>query len=119
MSNLRVHELAKQLGVSSKDLVAKLAEIGEYVKGPSSAVLPPVERKLRELIPVADGAGEAPAKKTAAKKTAAKKGAKKAVRKTAKKAGAKKTARKGAAKKTARKAPARKRTAKRAPARKR
>ncbi|MBU6213509.1 MAG: translation initiation factor IF-2 [Actinomycetales bacterium] len=73
MSNLRVHELAKQLGVSSKDLVAKLAEIGEYVKGPSSAVLPPVERKLRELIPVADGAGEAPAKKTAAKKTAAKK----------------------------------------------
>ena len=75
MSNLRVHELAKQLGVSSKDLVAKLAEIGEYVKGPSSAVLPPVERKLRELIPVADGAGKAPAKKAAAKKTAAKKAA--------------------------------------------
>ena len=76
MSNLRVHELAKELGMSSKDLLAKCAEIGEYVKGPSSAVLPPVERKLRELIPVPDGAAAKPAaKKTAAKKTAAKKAA--------------------------------------------
>ena len=69
----RVHELAKELGISSKDVVAKLAEIGEYVKGPSSTVEAPVVRKLHEAFPAsaAPPAKKAPAKKAAAKATAA------------------------------------------------
>ncbi len=64
----RVHELAKELGVSSKDVVAKLAELGEYVKGPSSTVEAPVVRRLHEAFPaVAAPAKKAPAKKAAAK----------------------------------------------------
>ncbi|MSW43713.1 MAG: translation initiation factor IF-2, partial [Actinobacteria bacterium] len=67
MSKVRVHELAKELGVSSKDVLAKLQELGEFVKSASSTVEAPVVRKLREAMP----AVEAPVKKTAAKKTAA------------------------------------------------
>ncbi len=47
----RVHELAKELGVTSKDVLVKLGELGEYVKGPSSTVEAPVVRKLREAMP--------------------------------------------------------------------
>ena len=65
MSKVRVHELAKELGVSSKDVLAKLQELGEFVKSASSTVEAPVIRKLKEAMP----AVEAPAKKTAAKKT--------------------------------------------------
>jgi translation initiation factor IF-2 len=69
----RVHELAKELGISSKDVVAKLAELGEYVKGPSSTVEAPVVRRLHEAFPaVAAPAKKAPAKKAAAKAPAAK-----------------------------------------------
>ena len=65
MSKVRVHELAKELGVSSKDVLAKLQELGEFVKSASSTVEAPVIRKLKEAMP----AVEAPVKKTAAKKT--------------------------------------------------
>ncbi|WP_409365861.1 translation initiation factor IF-2 N-terminal domain-containing protein, partial [Mycolicibacterium septicum] len=44
----RVHELAKELGVTSKDLLAKLKEQGEFVKSASSTVEAPVARRLRE-----------------------------------------------------------------------
>ncbi|TGB43391.1 translation initiation factor IF-2 N-terminal domain-containing protein, partial [Mycolicibacterium peregrinum] len=44
----RVHELAKELGVTSKELLAKLKEQGEFVKSASSTVEPPVARRLRE-----------------------------------------------------------------------
>ena len=72
MSKVRVHELAKELGVSSKEVLAKLQELGEFVKSASSTVEAPVVRKLREAMPPAPAATEAPAaKKTAAKKTAA------------------------------------------------
>ncbi|HVL85766.1 MAG TPA: translation initiation factor IF-2 N-terminal domain-containing protein, partial [Pseudonocardia sp.] len=46
----RVHELAKELGVSSKQVLSKLQDLGEYVKSPSSTVEAPVARKLREAM---------------------------------------------------------------------
>ena len=49
----RVHELAKELNVSSKDVLAKLSELGEFVKSASSTVEPPVARRLREAFPPA------------------------------------------------------------------
>lgn len=44
----RVHELAKELGVSSKEVLARLNEQGEFVKSASSTVEAPVARRLRE-----------------------------------------------------------------------
>ncbi|NUP29310.1 MAG: translation initiation factor IF-2, partial [Nocardia sp.] len=54
----RVHELAKELGVTSKELLAKLKEQGEFVKSASSTVEAPVARRLRESF----AAKSAPAK---------------------------------------------------------
>ena len=74
MAKVRVHELAKQLGMESKVVLAKLQEIGEFVKSPSSTVEAPVVRKLLELYPDAKPAEVVkPVKKAAAKKAAAKK----------------------------------------------
>ncbi|WP_080738362.1 translation initiation factor IF-2 [Rhodococcoides fascians] len=47
----RVHELAKELGVTSKELLARLKEQGEFVKSASSTVEAPVARRLRESFP--------------------------------------------------------------------
>ncbi|MFL6161033.1 MAG: translation initiation factor IF-2 [Jatrophihabitantaceae bacterium] len=47
----RVHELAKELGVPSKEVLAKLSELGEFVKSASSTVEAPVARRLREAFP--------------------------------------------------------------------
>ncbi|MGW0158267.1 translation initiation factor IF-2 [Mycobacterium sp. NPDC003323] len=44
----RVHELAKELGVTSKEVLARLNEQGEFVKSASSTVEAPVARRLRE-----------------------------------------------------------------------
>ncbi|HEY0357309.1 MAG TPA: translation initiation factor IF-2 N-terminal domain-containing protein, partial [Mycobacteriales bacterium] len=46
----RVHELAKELGVESKVVMAKLKELGEFVKSASSTVETPVARRLREAL---------------------------------------------------------------------
>ena len=51
----RVHEIASELGVDSKIALAKLKELGEFVKSPSSTIEPPVARKLRAALE-ADGA---------------------------------------------------------------
>ena len=76
----RVHELAKELGVTSKEVLARLSEQGEFVKSASSTVEAPVARRLRESFggtkPAAakvkaDGNG-APAKPAATKPTPAK-----------------------------------------------
>ena len=75
MSKLRVHELAKELGISSKEAVAKLQELGEFVKSASSTSEAPAARKLREAIPAKPAAAEGeekPKKKAVAKKAAAK-----------------------------------------------
>ncbi|HEY0573916.1 MAG TPA: translation initiation factor IF-2 [Pseudonocardia sp.] len=52
----RVHELAKELGVTSKQVLTKLQDLGEYVKSPSSTVEAPVARKLRESMAGGSGA---------------------------------------------------------------
>ncbi|MGW0044826.1 translation initiation factor IF-2 [Rhodococcus sp. NPDC003348] len=62
----RVHELAKELGVTSKELLARLKEQGEFVKSASSTVEAPVARRLRESFPSAKG-DAAPARPEAAK----------------------------------------------------
>ncbi|WP_197506566.1 translation initiation factor IF-2 N-terminal domain-containing protein, partial [Mycobacterium sp. E3339] len=59
----RVHELAKELGVTSKEVLARLNEQGEFVKSASSTVEAPVARRLRESF----GGGKAAPEKTAAK----------------------------------------------------
>ena len=60
----RVHEVASELGVDSKVALAKLKEMGEFVKGPSSSIEPPVARKLRAALEAegftADKAAAAP-----------------------------------------------------------
>jgi translation initiation factor IF-2 len=72
VSKVRVHELAKQLGMESKEVLAKLQEMGEFVRSASSTVEPPVARKLIALFPDAKPAEEKkPVKKAAAKKAAA------------------------------------------------
>ncbi|MET4050686.1 translation initiation factor IF-2 [Frigoribacterium sp. PvP054] len=48
MAKPRVHEIASELGIDSKTALEKLKEMGEFVKGPSSSVEPPVARKLRQ-----------------------------------------------------------------------
>ena len=75
MAKVRVYELAKDLGMESKDVLAKLQEMGEFVRSASSTVEPPVVRKfLEKFPPVVKPAAEAkPAKKAPAKKAAAKK----------------------------------------------
>jgi hypothetical protein len=46
---LRVHELARELDVPSKEILASLSELGEFVTSASSRVEDPVVRRLREL----------------------------------------------------------------------
>ncbi|KAA8965425.1 translation initiation factor IF-2 N-terminal domain-containing protein, partial [Mycobacterium sp.] len=59
----RVHELAKELGVTSKEVLARLSEQGEFVKSASSTVEAPVARRLRESF----GGGKPAAEKAAEK----------------------------------------------------
>ncbi|MEY3434288.1 MAG: hypothetical protein RL057_668 [Actinomycetota bacterium] len=75
MAKVRVYELAKDLGMESKDVLAKLQEMGEFVRSASSTVEPPVVRKFLEKYPpaVKPAAAEKPVKKAPAKKAAAKK----------------------------------------------
>ncbi|MGN8027266.1 translation initiation factor IF-2 [Microbacterium sp. 22242] len=61
----RVHEIAAELGVDSKFALAKLKELGEFVKSPSSTIEPPVARKLRAAIEADKPASAAPAAKAA------------------------------------------------------
>ncbi|MDQ0613156.1 translation initiation factor IF-2 [Microbacterium sp. W4I4] len=65
----RVHEIAAELGIDSKFALAKLKELGEFVKSPSSTIEPPVARKLRAAIE-ADPAAKAAAPKAEAKPAA-------------------------------------------------
>jgi translation initiation factor IF-2 len=74
VSKVRVYELAKELGLESKELLAKLQEVGEFVRSASSTVEAPVLRKLMDKFPELTPSEEAPkAKKAPAKKAAAKK----------------------------------------------
>lgn len=73
MAKVRVYELAKELGVESKAVMAKLNEMGEYTRSASSTIEAPVVRRLRDAFPASGG--DAPAAKKAAPKPAAKKAA--------------------------------------------
>ena len=70
----RVHEIASELGIESKVALEKLKELGEFVKGPSSTIEPPVARKLRAALEAegitAPKAAEKPAAKAPAKPAA-------------------------------------------------
>ncbi|WP_207205348.1 translation initiation factor IF-2 [Microbacterium protaetiae] len=68
MAKPRVHEIASELGVDSKVALAKLKELGEFVKSPSSTIEPPVARKLRAALSADGGkpAGDAAPAKTSA-----------------------------------------------------
>ena len=95
MAKLRVHELAKELGITSKELMGRLKEAGEFVKSSSSSLEPPVVRSMREKFAAAKPKADA---KPAPKKPAAPKGGAKG-RETAKaKPAPKKPAAKGGAK---------------------
>ena len=82
MAQPRVHEFAKEVGVPSKEVIAKLKDMGEFVKSSSSTLNPMVLKKLRAEFPAAAAkpaakAGPAesaakPAPKPAAAKPAAK-----------------------------------------------
>ncbi|WP_411376028.1 translation initiation factor IF-2 [Arthrobacter sp. MPF02] len=61
MAKVRVHELAKELGITSKDAVTKLQELGEFVRSASSTIEAPVVRKLRNAFPDAAAKTAAPA----------------------------------------------------------
>ena len=75
MAKVRVYELAKELGLESKDLLAKFQEVGEFVRSASSTVEAPVVRRLMEKFPDLKPveAEKKPAKKAAVKKAAPKK----------------------------------------------
>lgn len=96
MPKARVYELAKELGVDSKTVLAKLKDMGEFVKSASSTVEAPVIKKLRAQFPSAENqsgatAPASDAKGKESKQTAGKTGEKKtsdkkpAERKTAEK----------------------------------
>jgi translation initiation factor IF-2 len=73
VAKVRVYELAKELGLESKELLAKLQVVGEFVRSASSTVEAPVVRKLMDKFPDLVPAEAAPkAKKAPAKKAAAK-----------------------------------------------
>ncbi len=57
----RVHEVAADLGIDTKIALAKLKEMGEFVKGPSSSIEPPVVRKLKAKLEADGVTGSKPA----------------------------------------------------------
>jgi translation initiation factor IF-2 len=75
VAKVRVYELAKELGLESKELLSKLQEVGEFVRSASSTVEAPVVRKLMDKFPdlvpaeAAPKAKKAPSKKAASKQT--------------------------------------------------
>ncbi|MTE23112.1 translation initiation factor IF-2 [Microbacterium sp. ZXX196] len=93
MAKPRVHEIAAELGVDSKTALAKLKELGEFVKSPSSTVEPPVARKLRAAFATeGDAKPAAAAPKPGARPTPARPGAQRGPKPGAPKPGAQKPA---------------------------
>ncbi|MBF1659273.1 MAG: translation initiation factor IF-2 [Rothia mucilaginosa] len=98
MAQPRVHEFAKEVGVPSKEVIAKLKDMGEFVKSSSSTLNPMVLKKLRAEFPAA-------AAKPAAKAAPAESAAKPAPKPAAAKPAAKPAPKPAAAKPTAKPAP--------------
>lgn len=80
MAQPRVHEFAKEVGVPSKEVIAKLKDMGEFVKSSSSTLNPMVLKKLRAEFPAA---AAKPAAKATPAESAAKPAPKPAVAKPA------------------------------------
>ncbi|MGW7005480.1 translation initiation factor IF-2 [Streptomyces sp. NPDC054933] len=57
MAKVRVYELAKEFGVESKVVMAKLQELGEFVRSASSTIEAPVVRKLTDALQQGNGGG--------------------------------------------------------------
>ena len=95
MAQPRVHEFAKEVGVPSKEVIAKLKDMGEFVKSSSSTLNPMVLKKLRAEFPAA---AAKPAAKAAPAESAAKPASKPAAAKPAAKPAPKPAAAKPAAK---------------------
>lgn len=53
MDSIRVSELAKELGLTSKEVIEKFAEVSIVVKSHSNTVTPTQIRKLKEHLGVA------------------------------------------------------------------
>ncbi|WP_281157396.1 translation initiation factor IF-2 N-terminal domain-containing protein, partial [Streptomyces sp. HYC2] len=70
MAKVRVYELAKEFGVESKVVMAKLQELGEFVRSASSTIEAPVVRKLTDAFQQGNGSGRSAAKPGAPKKAA-------------------------------------------------
>ena len=100
MAQPRVHEFAKEVGVPSKEVIAKLKDMGEFVKSSSSTLNPMVLKKLRAEFPAA---AAKPAAKAAPAESAAKPAPKPAAAKPAAKPAA--TPKPAAAKPAAKLAP--------------
>ncbi|MFD1670207.1 translation initiation factor IF-2 N-terminal domain-containing protein, partial [Streptomyces calvus] len=71
MAKVRVYELAKEFGVESKVVMAKLQELGEFVRSASSTIEAPVVRKLTDAFQ-GGGNGKSAAKPGAPRKSAPK-----------------------------------------------
>ncbi|GGS87979.1 MULTISPECIES: translation initiation factor IF-2 [Streptomyces] len=69
MAKVRVYELAKEFGVESKVVMAKLQELGEFVRSASSTIEAPVVRKLTDAF---QGGGSGKSAKPAPRKAAPK-----------------------------------------------
>lgn len=63
MANPRVHEIASELGIESKMVLEKLKDMGEFVKGPSSSIAPPVARRVKAALEADGVKPSAPAEK--------------------------------------------------------
>ncbi|MFZ2625801.1 MAG: translation initiation factor IF-2 N-terminal domain-containing protein, partial [Propionibacterium sp.] len=50
MAKVRVYELAKELGLESKELLAKLNDMGEFVRSASSTIEAPVVRRVTDRV---------------------------------------------------------------------
>src|ERR1700723_253184 len=64
VAKVRVYELAKEFGVESKAVMARLEEMGEFVRSASSTIEAPVVRRLKEAFgggPPRPGGAPAPA----------------------------------------------------------
>ncbi|WP_330113827.1 translation initiation factor IF-2 [Streptomyces sp. MUM 178J] len=71
MAKVRVYELAKEFGVESKVVMAKLQELGEFVRSASSTIQAPVVRKLTDALQGPGGTAGKPAAKPGAPRRAA------------------------------------------------
>jgi len=69
VAKVRVYELAKEFGVESKAVMARLQEMGEFVRSASSTIEAPVVRRLKEEL-AAQQPKQAPAGKAAKQKSA-------------------------------------------------